>query len=580
MGRVESAIRGEIRQERIERERAATSNLLELLGEGHADRVIENLVFFVAPQSFRAVVENLMTELAEGPGAQEVDPRDEILFLADLYVALQSFLPSWNLTNQERDGGQALRQSEVESVARRVHARACTRAADVPDVATALLEKWRRYHVARFVAEGAVDAQSEAHMLVGDSVGEYLMNLTDQIRTSNLMRIAKMRVAGQSLTEISNDYASYLDYALYLGASFATTNPPLVDMEWVADSDRWNDVADSLILQHLSEEHDVLARLGTLEVVLVSMRLLRPIFLITEGEMGCVCLQVNPHLHAQAEKMVEDAQFFYEEMRKRLGGVPNVVFKLPGTLAGLKACRELTQRGMGVTITVNFGMFQHVPFLQAMQEGEAVFSCLVEMNGRLAYPVRDELLGKLSDLEAFGIDEAVAREAAAWSGIAVVKKLHSLLSERGYDPRRYKPLVASLRWYTGDGYDRLPSACPDITELVGISLISVFPNIRRAFDESPGVLLESERISAPVPHHIMDVLAHSEVFKQAYYIADSDWATADEDRFRPDDVLELADENSVIEWPPVRQTMAQFEEAYDIFVRRILARISLAFAKE
>ena len=70
----------------------------------------------------------------------------------------------------------------------------------------------------------------------------------------------------QTPTEISNDYASFLEYALYLGVSFATTNPPLVDMAWAANSDRWNAVADSLVENNPGGEGDALARLGTLEV--------------------------------------------------------------------------------------------------------------------------------------------------------------------------------------------------------------------------------------------------------------------------------------------------------------------------
>jgi hypothetical protein len=61
----------------------------------------------------------------------------------------------------------------------------------------------------------------------------------------------------------------------------------------------------------------------------------------------------------------------------------------------LEACSVLTKRAIGVTITVNFGLFQHLPFVQAIDEGQAIFACLVEMSGRLAFPVRDEMIAKL-----------------------------------------------------------------------------------------------------------------------------------------------------------------------------------------
>jgi transaldolase len=382
-----------------------------------------------------------------------------------------------------------------------------------------------------------------------------------------------MRVAGQTSTEVSNDYAAFLQHALYLGASFVTCNPPLVDVAWMADPERWNPIVDDIVRNNPAGAADELARLVTLEVVLSNMRLLRPIFLLTEGQMGCVCLQVNPHNHGDTRAMISDAISIYEELRGRLGGgVPNVVFKLPGTQAGLEACRALTKQGIGVTITVNFGMFQHLPFAEAMAEGEAIFSCLVEMNGRLAYPVRDELLAKLDELAAYGIDEAQAREAAAWAGVAVVKRAHKLLRQRGCDLGRIKLLIASLRIYEGDGYAGLPSAFPDVTEVLGAGIISVFPNVRRPLDAQPDLVLDPRRIESPVPEEILETLTHSEIFKQAYYVADRDWIPEEDERFRPDRELRLQDEANVVAWPPVHNTLSEFIRSYDTFVERILQR--------
>jgi hypothetical protein len=225
---------------------------------------------------------------------------------------------------------------------------------------------------------------------------------------------------------------------------------------------------------------------------------------------------------------------------------------------------------MGVTITVNFGLFQHLPFARAIHQGQSLFSCLVEMNGRLAYPVRDELLGKLDQLAAHGIDEVRAREAAAWSGVAVLKRLRRLLDEKDYDLRRVKPLVASLRIYRGDGYEGLPSAFPDITEVLGPGIISVFPNVRRAFDVQPEIELDPCRIEAPVPDHILEVLTHSEIFKQAYYVGDRDWMPDEDERFRPEYELTLKDEAGTAAWPPVHNTLTEFCNSYDTFVQRIL----------
>jgi hypothetical protein len=256
-----------------------------------------------------------------------------------------------------------------------------------------------------------------------------------------------------------------------------------------------------------------------------------------------------------------------------------VVFKLPGTKAGLVACHALAERGIGVTVTVNFGMFQHLPFAEAIQQGQSVFSCVVEMNGRLAYPVRDELLAKLDLLAAHGIDEAKAREAAAWAGVAVLKRLYRLLNQKGYDLGRVKPLVASLRIYRGDGYERLPSAFLDITESIGASIISVFPNVRRSFDSQPEIELHPRQIKVPVSNDILEVLTHSEIFKQAYYLPDRDWIPEGDDRFRPHYELTMEDESGTATWAPVHNTFTEFCNSYDTFVQRILERKRLLWTE-
>lgn len=582
------ALRAEIVKERQQREVLAQqgpespeTGLLTLISKGAGQIAVEKLIYFVAPDDFVYYLGSLRQAIGSGFNAADESVQKRFLrFLVDLTLGLHSFLPKWNLQNVDRHRQAALADAQIEAEADKTRALAARLAAEAPPVAEKLLAEWRAETAVRLKAEQASDPEVGAELLVGNSVGEYVANLSAELTRSHLRRIAEMREAGQTQTELSNDYAAFLHYVLYLGASFATINPPLVDIAWVADPERWNPVVDGIIADNPEADGDSLARLVTLEIVLANMRLLRPIFLLTEGRMGCVCLQVNPHKHGAAATMISDALFIYEKLRTKLGGgVPNVVFKLPGTQAGLETCRALTEHGIGVTITVNFGMFQHLPFAQAIRKGQSIFSCLVEMNGRLAYPVRDELLARLDELAAYGIDEVKAREAAAWAGLAVLKRLHRMLNERGYDLSRVKPLVASLRVYEGNGYERLPSAFPDITESIGAGIISVFPNVRRAFDARPEMRLGPRGIEAPVADDILKILTHSEIFKQAYYVADRDWVAKEDGHFRPAYELILGDEAGTAAWAPVHKTLTEFCDSYDTFVQRILERTQLLRGK-
>jgi hypothetical protein len=543
---------------------------------GRGREALEALLFFTSPQEFPEALNGLLGELGSGfSGAAPGVQKSSLQFLVDLALAIRSFLPMWNLADASQHGQAALSDSQIREELDTTLGVLDRCESTASQVSREVAAERREEAEARFREEGAAgNAGALSDELVGHSLREHVEHMGDAFDESNLARLSRMRAAGETITELGNDYAAFLLHCMYLGGSFVTTNPPLVDIAWTADPDRWTPIVDDIIAANPNADESSLARLVTMEVVLSNMRLLRPIFLLTEGKKGYVSLQVNPKKHGDSPAMVADALAIYDELSARLdGGVPNVVFKLPGTLAGLAACRELTGRGIGVNITVNFGMFQQVRFAQTIADGEALASYLTEMNGRLAYPVRDEMVSKAEsgELKEHGIDVDRAREAAAWSGVAVVKRLHGLLSQKGYDLGRVRPLVASLRVYKGQGYTDLPSSFPDITEDAGVSVITVFPNVRRPFDEEGELTLEGDRVEAPVPEDILTALTHSEIFKQAYYVDDEDWIT-DDGKFRPDKVLSLEDEESTIAWEPVNATMTQFGEAYDRFVQRILGR--------
>ncbi|MEM4725100.1 MAG: transaldolase family protein [Candidatus Hadarchaeum sp.] len=560
----------------LEQKRAfAMEDVLGMIEAGQSEEAADHVLFFSQPADFpvqcRQLREVLAARLVEGTQGMQ---RDGIAFLTHLTLDLCSMLVKWNLQNKKLYGSQVLTDAEIRGEITANLRLLADWEALFPAAVHELRAAWKEAAKARFIAEKAKEPEAEAEKLVGRAICEYIRNMADAFHRSNLRRIAEMRVAGINRTELGNDYAAFLKYTMYLGASFVTTNPVLVDVAWDTDPAYWNPIMDRLVAANPGADAEELARLATLEVVLANMRLLRPIFLLTKGGMGCVSLQVNPKKHGDAEAMIADATAIYEELRARLdGGVPNVVFKLPGTRAGLDACRALTSKGIGVNITVNFGLFQQLRFAEVIQEGQAIFATLTEMNGRLAYPVRDELLGKLPELAAYGISQADVLEAAAWSGVAVLKKLQKLLEDKDYDLTRIKPLVASLRIYKDSpGYDRLPSAYPDITETIGTSIITVFPDVRHAFDQEQDIVLQVDGVHEPVPERVLEVLCHSEIFKQAYYVADVNWVKNEDERFRPDKILTLEDEAAVAAWPPVYNTLKQFADSYDHFVQRLVSR--------
>ncbi|MBN1583778.1 MAG: hypothetical protein JXA89_23935 [Anaerolineae bacterium] len=568
-----------IEREYQHRQAAGNEDTIAMIARGQASEAIETLLFFTPPRTFPARLDRILFEIEARFKRLDEDLETTVLdFLVELTLGLNSFLPRWNLQHTERHGTFAMTEADVAQAAKKSGDLAVALGTQSPIAASRLLSTLQAETAARFRAEKAQDPEAEAQAIAGGSLKTYLTRTKADIAHSHLRRIAEMRDAGLTPTELGNDYAQFLKYAMLLGISFVTTNPVLIDIAWQNERARWNEALDAIVAEHPSANADERVRLLTVEIVLDSMRRLRPLFLLTRGQTGYVCLQVNPREHDDAGAMIAYASSTYETMRHRLdGGVPNVVFKLPATKAGLEACAALVQHGIGVTITVCFGLFQHLPFARviasAIGEGRALVSYLVEMNGRLAYPVRDELLAKADVLAELDIDEAQIREAAAWAGVAVLKKLHRLLGKQEVDLTRIRPLVASLRIYQGQAYRTLPGAFPDITETLGTGTISVFPDVRNAFDGEPECELQPRQVEQSVPEKVLAVLAHSELFRQAYYVADRYWVSDEDARFCPAHALTLQDEARVLAWAPVRHTLGQFIESYDALIECVQERM-------
>lgn len=240
-----------------------------------------------------------------------------------------------------------------------------------------------------------------------------------------------------------------------------------------------------------------------------------------------------------------------------------MVIKLPSTHAGLEAAEVLTGEGIGVTITLTFSCFQASAFGPVLQRGDALLSYIALMNGRMAYPVRDEL----KEMQVVG-----GADAARWAGVEVARKCARILygePETGteapgsIDPGKVKIMIASLRIYDPDTW------IPDISELWGIPLLTVFPNVRRAFD-SKSRPLDVGTAGNTTPAEAMETMGESEIFRQAW------WLPGDDDSIKPATPLSLAadDQVAVVAWPPVAQTLDQFIDLYDQMSKAVRGRIN------
>ena len=543
-----------IRQERAETQNETPEQLVERVRIGEIASATAQVVHRTSAERREAVLAMVEKPLVELVSAGSDETRRSVLaFYTKLALDLGSVLPAWS-DGPEVDVSRPARLacSALESLEKRV-----------PDVAAELHFATKLEVAARLRAEAVSDESDVARFtreLTGARLTDYVEAMWDEMGSSNMRHVTESKLAGASATTLGNDYAAFLEHALRLGASSETTNPVLIKMAWELDRAGWDDKIDNIIsatfekdqlrgLVEGSESERVVAvhRINTLITIAVveeNCRLLRDLFLITEGREGYVNLQVNPENYHDADTMVKEAEDVYAELERRLGGVPNVVIKLPSTPAGKEGAARLTAQGIGVTMTLTFSMFQAIEVAEAMRDATALVSNIAIMNGRLANPVRDELV-------ADGVQGGA--EAARWSGVAVARKIFRKLygtGGLGIDNDRIRLLVASLRIYD----DWLP----DITELWNVPAITIFPNVRRAFDARPRPF-DARSIEKETPAEALQTLFSSEIFRQAYW-----WSSDNESDAKPKNVLSLdsAAAEAVATWAPVKQTLNQFIDEY------------------
>ena len=587
------ALRRRIRQERDREQRVTIDEVCRRISGGEIVRAVGNLLFHTAPAALGEKLRIVLDKISRAATSPDVALQTHILdFLVNLAIGLRSFLPNWILS-------PALDSAAIDVLAEKVADALANLTSVATEAAAELATRVRKETIARLKAEGITDESQAATMadcLMGDSLLDYVSNIAAELWRSNLMRAAEARFQGRTQTQLGNDYAAFLQYVIWLGGSFVTTNPALVKLAWDIDPELWNKRVDALILSKHSPDRlskllrgphselnaaiEAINSAVTMAVVQENCRLLRDIFLVTEGREGYVSLQVNPKNHDDWQQMVTEAKNLYSLLEGTLGGVPNVVFKLPATAAGKSAAEKLTSEGIGVTITVEFSVFQALGFAEVLNRGKMLVAYLALMNGRMAYPVRDEMKTK-------SVPGGV--EAARWAGVEVARKAYRRLyappheGGLGTDPRRIKLLIASLRIY-GDWM-------PDISELWGCPVITVFPNVRRKFDISPATcgqgLPPAQACPEPVervrglidftgdavlkatPDDQLKVLFESEIFRQAW------WVPGDPEQYKPQRVLTLEpkDSEALVNWPPVANTLGEFIDLYEKMGQMVKERI-------
>jgi transaldolase/glucose-6-phosphate isomerase len=132
------------------------------------------------------------------------------------------------------------------------------------------------------------------------------------------------------------------------GLRGVTSNPSIFEKA-IAGSHEYDGDIRALALESHSVE-EIYEALVVRDIQMAADTL-RPFYDELKGQDGFVSLEVSPHLAHDTEATIAEARRLWNAVKR-----PNVMIKVPATLEGLPAIRQLTNEGINVNITLLFGL--------------------------------------------------------------------------------------------------------------------------------------------------------------------------------------------------------------------------------
>jgi len=203
----------------------------------------------------------------------------------------------------------------------------------------------------------------------------------------------------------------------------------------------------------------------------------------TDGQDGYLSLEFNPHLEHDNRGTIEEAHRLWAALER-----PNVFIKVPATVEGLPAIRQLIAEGINVNVTLLFGLPRY---------REVAESYIAGLEARLAQGKELHRLASVASFFLSRIDTLIdpllkkniaqAGETAdrAWqvlgqTAIASAKKAYQIYKELFRSPR-FKKLIEQgaqpqrLLWASTGTKNPAYSDVKYVEELIGPETVSTVP---------------------------------------------------------------------------------------------------------
>lgn len=169
--------------------------------------------------------------------------------------------------------------------------------------------------------------------------------------------------------------------------------------------------------------------------------ILMPVYEQTNGLDGYVSIEVPPSIAHDTEKTIQEAKRYYAQIER-----PNVMIKIPGTLAGLPAVEAVIAAGINVNVTLLFSVDSYVNCAESYIKGLEARVAKGEDISKIA-SVASFFLSRIDsnidariDEKLKGMDQITAREKL----LAIKGKVAIANAKLAY--QEYKKIIQSDRW--------------------------------------------------------------------------------------------------------------------------------------
>ena len=147
------------------------------------------------------------------------------------------------------------------------------------------------------------------------------------------------------------------------GVHGVTSNPTIFDKAITAGT-AYDDALRLLLLTDPDRDATTLFESLEIEDLQMAADILRPVYDQTEGVDGFVSIEVSPRLAYDTAASIAEAQRLWKAVNR-----PNLMVKIPSTVAGIQAVEVLIAEGININITLMFSLAHYEAVAQAYLRG-------------------------------------------------------------------------------------------------------------------------------------------------------------------------------------------------------------------